>query len=54
MAQRIKALDAKPNDQSSIPGSHIVERTNSCKLSPDLRTPGSGDFLNAKMLQTFP
>lgn len=53
MAHWIKALEAKPN-QSSIFGTHIVERTNFCKLSSDGHTLGEwGIFFNAKMLQTF-
>lgn len=37
MAQQVKVLSAKPEDSSSIPGSHRMERgTNSPKLSAHL------------------
>jgi hypothetical protein len=33
--QQIKVLAAKPEDQGSIPGSHVVERTNVYRLSSE-------------------
>lgn len=39
MAQRIKALDTKPNGLSSFSRIYIVERIDSSTLSSDLHTP---------------
>ena len=36
MAQRVKALTAKPYNLISMPVTHMIERTNSHKLSSDL------------------
>lgn len=38
MAQSLKVSAAKPDDMSSILRTHLVERTNFCKLSADLYT----------------
>lgn len=38
MAQLEKALTAKPNNPSSIPGTNMVERPNSFKLFSHLHT----------------
>lgn len=36
MAKKIRALDALPDDPSSIPRTHVVKRENSYKWSSDL------------------
>lgn len=38
MAQSLKVPAAKPHDMSSIFGTHLVERTDFCKLPADLYT----------------
>lgn len=38
ITQWVKALAAKPDDLSSIPGTHLMEAENLCKLVSDLQT----------------
>lgn len=35
MAQKVKVISVKSEDLILIPGTHVVERMNSCKLSCD-------------------
>lgn len=37
MSPRVKAVVAKPEDLSSIPGTHMIEEKNSHKFSSDLQ-----------------
>lgn len=36
MVELVKILGAEPSDLSSVPGTHVLERTDSCRLSFDL------------------
>lgn len=36
MVLRVKVIAEKPDNPNSIPGTHMMEKTKSCKLSSDV------------------
>lgn len=53
MAQRVEEPVVKAADLSVIPGTHITERDNSCKLSFDFYTGVANTYLDTRINTWF-
>lgn len=53
MAQRVEEPVVKATDLSVIPGTHITERDNSCKLSFDFYTGVANTYLDTRINTWF-
>lgn len=53
MAQRVEEPVVKAADLSVIPGTHITERDNSCKLSFDFYTGVANTYLDTRINKWF-